>query len=68
MSKAFLFLHTLEDAKYAMHSLGLPIELVPQAPIQTGERIQVTRKDEIETAYRKLCRNNGTREFTAMRM
>jgi hypothetical protein len=68
MSKAFLFLHTFEDAEYAMRSLGLPIELVPQSPIKANERIQVTRQEELETAYRRLCRNNSTGEFTAMRV
>ncbi len=68
MSKAFLFLHTLEDAEYAVRALGLPIELVPQAPIKVEERIQVTRREELENAYRRLCSNNGTGEFTALRI
>jgi len=66
MSKAFLFLHTFEDAQYAVRALGFPIELVPQTPIRTDERIQVTRQEELENAYRQLCSNNSTGEFTAM--
>ncbi len=68
MSKAFLFLNTFEDAEYAVKLLGLPIELVPQAPIRTGERIQVYSRDELENAYQRLCRNNSTGEFTALRV
>ncbi len=68
MSKAFLFLHTLEDAEYAVRSLGLPIELVPQAPINAQERIQVTCREELQNAYRRLCSNNCTGEFTALRI
>jgi len=68
MSKAFLFLHTLEDAEYAVRALGLPIELVPEAPIKMEERIQVTRREELENAYRRLCSNNSTGEFTALRV
>lgn len=68
MSKAFLFLHTFEDAEYAVRALGFPIELVPQTPIRTDERIQVTRREELENAYRRLCSNNSTGEFTALRI
>jgi len=67
MSKAFLFLRTLEDAEYAVRALGLPIELVPQAPIKVDERIQVTLQEDLENAYRRLCDNNSTTEFTALR-
>jgi len=67
MSKAFLFLHTFEDAEYAVRALGFSIELVPQAPIRCGEKIQVNRREELETAYQRLCSNNSTGEFTAMR-
>jgi hypothetical protein len=68
MSKAFLFLNTLEDAEYAVRILGFPIELVPQAPIRTDERIRVHRAEELENAYDRLCRNNVTAEFTALRV
>jgi hypothetical protein len=67
MSKAFLFLHTYEDAEYALRALGFPVELVPQAPIRTGERIEVNRHDELENAYRRLCSNNSSGEFIALR-
>ena len=67
MSKAFLFLHTLEDAEYAVRTLGLPLELVPQMPIHAEERIRITHREELETAYRRLCENNSSREFTALR-
>lgn len=67
MSKAFLFLHTFEDAEYAMRALGFPLELVPQAPIRREESIQVNRREELENAYRRLCSNNSTGEFTALR-
>lgn len=52
MSKAFLFLHTLEDAEYAVRALGLPIELVPQVPIKAEVRIQVRCREELENALR----------------
>lgn len=68
MTKAFLFLHTLEDAEYAVRVLGFPVELVPQSPIKVEERIQVTCRDELENAYRRLCTNNCTGEFTALRI
>jgi hypothetical protein len=68
MSKAFLFLNTFEDAEYAVKVLGFPIELVPQAPIKTGERIQVHSHDELQNAYKRLCSNNSTGEFTALRI
>jgi|GEM_PF-6500720 len=68
MSKAYLFLHSLEDAEYAVRALGLPIELVPQTPIKVEERIQVTHRDELENAYRRLCSNNSSGEFTALRI
>jgi hypothetical protein len=68
MSKAFVFLHTLEDAEYAVRLLGFPVELVPQTPIKTEERIRVIRREELEEAYRRLCRNNSTGEFTALRL
>jgi hypothetical protein len=68
MSKAFLFLNTFEDAVYAVKALGFPIELVPQSPIKTGERIQVYNREELENAYQRLCRNNSTGEFTALRI
>ena len=68
MSKAFLFLHTFEDAEYAVRALGFPIELVPQSPIRIGERIQVNHREELESAYRRLCSNNSTGEFTALRI
>lgn len=68
MSKAFLFLHTYEDAEYAARSLGLPVELVPQTPIRPDESIRVTRQDELESAYRRLCNNNCTGEFTVLRV
>ena len=68
MSKAFLFLHTYEEAEHAARCLGLPIELVPQAPIKPAEPITVTHRDELENAYRRLCRNNCTDEFTALRV
>lgn len=68
MSKAFLFLNTLEDAEYAVQILGFPIELVPQAPIRSGERIRVHRAEELQNAYDRLCRNNVTGEFTALRV
>jgi len=60
MSKAFLFLNTFEDAVYAVTALGFPVELVPQAPIRTGERIRVHRREELENAYHRLCSNNVT--------
>ena len=68
MSKAFLFLHTLEDARYAVSTLGFPIELVPESPIKTDERICVNTAEELEPAYRRLCQNNSTHEFTALRL
>ncbi|MGD8672563.1 MAG: hypothetical protein PVF07_10900 [Thiogranum sp.] len=68
MSKAFLFLNTFEDALYAVTALGFPVELVPQAPIRTGERIRVHRREELENAYHRLCSNNVTGEFTALRI
>ena len=67
MSKAFLFLHTLEDAQYAVRALGLPIELIPQVPISTTEPIRVNRSEDLERAYHRLCENNSTGEFTAIR-
>lgn len=67
MSKAFLFLHTLEDAVYAVNVLGLPVELVPEAPINADERIEVNKREDLEQAYQKLCMNNSTGEFTALR-
>lgn len=68
MSKAFLFLHTLEDAKYAVRTLGLPVELVPQVPIRTNQpMIRVDCSEELENAYLRLCENNSTGEFTAIR-
>ena len=60
MSKAFLFLHTLEDAEYAVRTLGLPLELIPQSPIHAEQKIWVTRREQLENAYRKLCNNNGS--------
>ncbi|HHJ17891.1 MAG TPA: hypothetical protein ENJ80_14490 [Gammaproteobacteria bacterium] len=68
MSKAFLFLHTYEDAEHAARVLGLPVELVPQTPVRPDESIRVTREDELENAYRRLCRNNCTGEFTVLRV
>ena len=67
MSKAFVFLQSLEDAEYAVRALGLPLQLVPQAPIHAERRIWVTRKEQLENAYRQLCDNNSSREFTALR-
>ena len=67
MSKAFLFLHTLEDAQYAVRALGLPVELVPQVPINISEPIRVDRSEDLERAYHLLCENNSTGEFTAIR-
>jgi formate-dependent phosphoribosylglycinamide formyltransferase (GAR transformylase) len=68
MSKAFLFLNTFEDAEYAVKVLGFPVELVPQTPIKTGETIQVNSREELENAYHRLCSNNSTGEFTALRI
>jgi formate-dependent phosphoribosylglycinamide formyltransferase (GAR transformylase) len=68
MSKAFLFLNTFEDAEYAVKLLGFPVELVPQTPIKTGERIRVNSREELEKAYHRLCSNNSTGEFTALRI
>lgn len=68
MSKAFLFLHSFEDAQYAVRALGFPIELVPESPIKADERICVNHPDELEPAYRRLCLNNSTHEFTALRL
>jgi hypothetical protein len=68
MSKAFLFLNSFKDAEYAVKILGFPIELVPEAPIRNGVRIEVHRPEELENAYHRLCSNNGTREFTALRI
>ena len=68
MPKAFLFLHSLEDAEFAVRSLGLPLELVPRDPIHAEQKIQVTHLDHLEKAYRQLCDNNTSREFTALRL
>ena len=66
MPRAFLFLNSLEDAEFAVRSLGLPLELVPSGPINTGREIDVTHPDHLESAYRQLCDNNTSREFTAV--
>ena len=68
MSKAFLFLHTFEDAEYAVRALGFPIELVPQTPIRTDVRIRVNRQEDLKNAYQRLCNNNSTGEFTVLRI
>lgn len=67
MSKAFLFLHSFEDAQYAVRALGLPIELIPQVPIDNTQTICVNHSEELERAYLQLCRNNSSGEFTAIR-
>jgi hypothetical protein len=68
MSKAILFLQSLEDLSYAMQVLGLPLELVPQSPRSSGHRkIQIDDPQDLESAYRELCTINTTAEFTALR-
>ncbi|HFD79569.1 MAG TPA: hypothetical protein ENK05_04115 [Gammaproteobacteria bacterium] len=68
MSRAILFLHTLEDARYAASVLGLPLELIPDAGIHGDDKIRVTEVDELESAYRKLRDLNASNEFTALRV
>jgi hypothetical protein len=67
MSKAFLCLQTFKDAEYAVRELGLPLELVPQAPIHAEQEIWVTHREQLENAYQRLCNNNSSQEFTALR-
>ena len=67
MCKALLFLHSLDDVRYAGKRLGFPLELVPTASMNTERRIRVSGPDDLESAYRELCSINMSEEFTAVR-
>ena len=68
MSKALLFLHTFDDAKYAVNVLGLPLDLIPRTARNGEQKVSVETPEELEPAFRKLCSINVSDEFTALRV
>jgi len=67
MSRAICFLHSLDDVRYAVRALGLPLELIPNSSLHGNEKVRLTQAGDLENAYRQLCSISTSDEFTALR-
>jgi hypothetical protein len=67
MSKAVLFLHTLEDVRKAARSLGYPVELVAHRGTGREASMQVIVDDQLEAAFRLVRSCSSTQELAVIR-
>lgn len=67
MSKAILFLHTLEDVQKAVHSLGYPVELVPHDCRYAVSPVRVSMDEELEAAFQRVRQTSSTEELAVIR-
>ena len=66
MSKAILFLHSLEDVQKAVQSLGYPVELVSHDCRAGTCSVRVNMDEELESAFRAVRLNSSTHELAVV--
>ncbi len=67
MSKAVLFLHTLEDVRKAAQALGYPVDLVAHRGTGGDTTLRVSVDDELESAFRQVRSRSSTQELAVVR-
>lgn len=67
MSKAVLFLHTLEDVRKAARTLGYPVDLVAHRGTGGDSIMRVAVDGELEQAFRQVRSRSSTQELAVVR-
>lgn len=67
MSKAVLFLHTLDDVRRAASALGYPVDLVAHRGTGGDSTRRVAVATELEDAFRQVRSRSSTQELAVVR-